>query len=84
MAASLMNAEVVYGEFVLPGSDAPALLDCVEEAPHQIAGPVQIWAKTNRVSAISLWRNVGPRTVFIGECSDSVRIVSSISKQHRA
>ena len=27
---------------------------------------------------------VPPRTVFTGECSDPVRIVSSISKQHRA
>jgi hypothetical protein len=26
----------------------------------------------------------GPRTVFTGECSDPVRVVSSINKQHRS
>jgi hypothetical protein len=52
-----------------------ALLDPVEEAIHQIARPVQIWAETNWVLAISLWRNVGPRTVLTGECSDPVRIL---------
>jgi hypothetical protein len=71
-------------EFVILGGDAPTLLDPVEEALDQVACPVQIWAKTDWAFAISLRRNVGPRTVFTGECSDPVRVVSSISKQHRA
>jgi hypothetical protein len=80
MAASLIEGKVVCGEFVIPGGDTPALLDPVEEALDQIARPVQIWAKTDWVFTISLRRNVGPRTVFTGECSDPVRVVSSISK----
>src|SRR3954454_4227238 len=83
-SCELDEGKVVCGEFVIPGSDAPALLDPVEEALDQIACPVQIWAKTNWVFAISLRRSVGPRTVFTRECSDPVRIVSSISKQNRA
>jgi hypothetical protein len=82
--SELYEGKVVCGEFVIPGSDAPALLNPVEEAFHQITSPVQIRTKTNWVSTIALRRNVGPRTVFTGECSDPVRIVSSISKQHRA
>jgi hypothetical protein len=31
---------VVCGEYVIPGGDAPALLDPVEEALDQIARPV--------------------------------------------
>jgi hypothetical protein len=80
----LDEGKVVCGQFVIPRSDAPASLDPVEEALYQIARPVEIWTKTNWVFAISLRRNVGPRTAFTGECSYPVRIVSSISKQHRA
>jgi len=50
----------------------------------KIACPVQVWAKADRVSAISLRRNVGPRAVFTGECPDLVCVISSISEQHRA
>jgi hypothetical protein len=38
----LNEGKVVCGEFVIPGSDAPALPDLVEEALHQIAVPVRI------------------------------------------
>lgn len=57
----LDEGKIVCGEFVIPGSDAPALLDPVEEALRQIAG--LIWAKTDWGFAMSLRRNVGPRTV---------------------
>jgi hypothetical protein len=52
MAASLDEGTVVRGDFAIAGSDAPALLDPVEEALDQIARPVQIWAKTD-------WLNYG-------------------------
>jgi hypothetical protein len=42
MAASLDEGTVVRGDFAIAGSDAPALLDPVEEGLDQIARPVQI------------------------------------------
>jgi hypothetical protein len=63
------EGKVVCGQFIISGGDAPALLDLIEEALHQIACPIQIWAKTDWVFAISLRRNVSPRTSVTGERS---------------
>jgi hypothetical protein len=60
------------------------LLEPVEEALDQVASAVQACAKADKDFTISLRRNVGPRTVFTGECSDPVCVISSISEQHRA
>jgi hypothetical protein len=65
---------------------APALtlLDPIKETLDQVARPVHVRTKTNRIVSIPFRRNVGPGAVFFGERSDPVRIISSISEQHRA
>jgi hypothetical protein len=59
------------------------LLDLVEEPFDQVARAVQIRAKTDRVFAIALRWDIGPRALLAGELPDPIRVVSTICEQHR-
>src|SRR5262245_25007230 len=47
MQASLTKGEVVGGELVVPGRNAPALLDLIEEPLDQVAVAIEIGAPGN-------------------------------------
>jgi hypothetical protein len=48
MDAKLNEGEIVGSELVVSGSDAPSLLDLVEEPFDQIARSIEVWTETDR------------------------------------
>src|SRR5262245_54757687 len=76
------EGEIVGGELVVSGRDAPALLDLVEEPLDQITVAVKVGTEADRVLAIAFRRDVCPRALIAGERSDPVRVISSICQQH--
>jgi hypothetical protein len=65
------------------GRDTSALLDLVEEPFDDIARTIQIRAEADRVSAISLRRNVCPCPFLSGKLPDPIRVICTIREQHR-
>jgi hypothetical protein len=69
---------LVGREFVVSGRDTPTLLDLIEESLDQVPRAIQIRAEADRVFAIALRWNIGPRALLAGKFPDPVCIVSTI------
>jgi hypothetical protein len=59
----LNERKVVHGEPVIARSNPAAVLDLVEEALDQVAGPIKIRTEAKRLSPISFWWDVRPGAV---------------------
>jgi len=58
------------------------MLDLVEEPFYQIAGSIEIRAEADRLATITPWWDVGPSALLGGECSDPIRIITSVGQHH--
>jgi hypothetical protein len=78
----LNEGKVVSGEPVIARCNPAAVLDLVEEALDQVPSAVEVRAEADRVAAIAPWWDVGPSALLGGECSNPIRIISSVGQQH--
>src|SRR5215469_15222550 len=74
----LDEGQVIGCQLVISGRDTPTLLDLVEEPLDQVARAVQVRAEADRVLAIALRWDVGPRALLAGQSPDPVCVVSAI------
>jgi hypothetical protein len=56
------------------------LFGSVEEPLDPVVGAVGIRAEADRIGAIALWRDVGPRSFLDRKFSDSVSVIASVGK----
>src|SRR6516162_3584257 len=74
----LDEGQIIGCQLVISGRDTPTLLDLVEEPLDQVVRAVQIRAEADRVLAIALRWDVGPRALLAGQSPDPVCVVSAI------
>jgi hypothetical protein len=58
------------------------VLDLVEEPLDQVASPVKIRTKAQRLSPISFWWNIRPCAVLANKGSDPICIIATVGEQH--
>ena len=78
MDASFDEGKIIDCQLVISSRDTPTLLDLVEEPFDQVARAVQVRAEADRVFAIALRRDVGPRALLARKLPDPVCVVSTI------
>jgi hypothetical protein len=60
-----------------------AVLDLVEKPLDLIPGSIEIRAEADRIVAIAVRRDVGPRALHHGKLSDPVGVVATVGEKHR-